>query len=181
MPMISTLIPCFCWNFLIARQHITLTRKIGWNSSEPSILRCERSTTKAHKNNLTSAPSWIIYKIYQILNVTFIFNVTPCSPEKICRRFREKYCPIFRVEYEIIYSSEKPLFFYQTARNHAVKDCNRHTHRSSNIKYKELNSAVRRSQRPWEGKYLSENSFVRWTKAEFNTEGNWLWRIINHE
>lgn len=59
------------------------------------------------------------------MNATFIFNVTPCSPEKkICRRFREKYCPIFRVEYEKIYSSEKPLFFYQAAGNHSVKDGN---------------------------------------------------------
>jgi len=78
------------------------------------------------------------------------------------------------VEYEI-YSSEKPLFFYQTARNHAVKDGNRHIHRSPNIKHKVLHYAVRCPQRPWDGKYLSENFFLRWTKAEFNSEGNWLW------
>jgi len=79
---------------------------------------------------------------------TFIFNVTPCTPKKICRLFKEKYCPIFRVEYEIIYSSEKPLFFYQSVRNYAVKDGNRHTHRSPNIKCKELNSVVQCPQRP---------------------------------
>lgn len=181
MQRISTSIPCFCFNFPLARQHITLTRKIGWNGNERSILRCGRSITKAHNYNLTSAPAWIIYIASQILNATFIFNVTPYSPEKICRCFREKYCPKLRVENLIIYSSESPLFFYQTTRNHAVKDGKRHTHRSPNIKHKELNYAVRCPQRPWDRKYLLENFLVRWTKAEFNTEGNWLWIIINHE
>jgi hypothetical protein len=79
---------------------------------------------------------------------TFIFNVTPCTPEKICRLFKGKYCPIFRVEYEIIYFSENPLFFYQSVWNHAVKNGNRHTQCSPNIKYKKLNSAVQCPQRP---------------------------------